>query len=207
MVAAPVTIDAAALAAYVGTYSFSSISSRDMQVPAEFGGLGVNVAMEQGLLKVKAPISGMPAAKAGIIAGDIITHLDDAAVRGLSLSEAIEKMRGPVDTEIRLRIARKGQAAPIEMPLVRARVRLQGAADLQVAVKDGRLLVEARGALPLLDFEKGVPIAVVPTSRNEFSVEGGDHTRLAFLSEGGKTTGLVLNPGPWQVRVGGSSNG
>jgi CubicO group peptidase (beta-lactamase class C family) len=194
------TIDAAALAAYAGTYSFSSISSRDVQVRAEFGGLGVNVATEQGLLKVKSPISGMPAAKAGIIAGDIITHLDDTAVQGLSLSEAVEKMRGPVDSRIRLRIVRKGQAGPIEMPLVRARIRVQGATDLQVAVKDGKLLVEADGTLPLLDFETGVPVAVVPTSRNAFFVEGGDHTRLAFLSDGGgKSTGLVLNPGPWQV--------
>jgi CubicO group peptidase (beta-lactamase class C family) len=197
---APVTIDATTLAAYAGTYSFSTTSSRDRQVPAEFGGLGVNLATEQGLLKVKSPISGMPAAKAGIIAGDIITHLDDAATQGLSLSQAVEKMRGPVDTTIRLRIVRKGQDGPIEMPLVRARVRLQGAADLQVAVKDGRLLIEANGALPVLDFEKGVGVAVVPTSRNEFIVDGGDHTRLAFLSEaGGKATGMVLNPGPWQI--------
>jgi hypothetical protein len=198
--AAPVTIEAAALAAYAGIYSFSSISSRDVQMRAEFGGLGVDVAIEHGLLKVVSPIPGMPAAKAGIIAGDIITHLDDAAIRGLSLSQAIEKMRGPVDTTARLRIAREGQDGPIEMPLVRTRVRVQGAADLQVAVKDGKLLIEANGALPVLDFEKGVPVTVVPTSRNEFFVNGGDHTRLAFLSEaGGKTTGLVLNPGPWQV--------
>lgn len=196
--AAPVTIDAAALAAYAGTYAFSTTSSRDVQMPAEFGGLGVNVGMEKGLVKVLSPIPGMPAANAGIIAGDIITHLDDAAVE--SLSQAVEKMRGPVDTKIRLRIVRKGQDGPIEISLVRARIRLQAAADLQVAVKDGKLLVEANGALPVLDFEKGVPVAVVPTSRNEFVVDGGDHTRLAFLSDGGgKTMGVVLNPGPWQI--------
>jgi hypothetical protein len=55
--------------------------------------------------------------------------------------------------------------------------------------------------LPVLDFEKGAPIAVVPMSRDEFFVDGGDHTRLAFLhDEAGKATGLVLNPGPWQIR-------
>ncbi len=198
--AAPVTIDAATLAAYAGTYSFSTISSRDIQAPPEFGGLGVNVAVEHGLIKVVSAIPGMPAAKAGIISGDIITHLDDAAVQGISLSQSIEKMRGPVDTKVRLRIVRKGQDGPIEMPLVRARIRVQGAADLQVAVKDGKLLIEANGMLPVLDFEKGVPVAVVPASRNGFFVDGGDHTRLAFLSDGGgKTTGMVLNPGPWQV--------
>jgi hypothetical protein len=197
--AAQVTIDAATLAAYAGTYTFSTTSSRDIQLPAEFGGLGVNVAIEHGLLKVMSPIPGMPAAKAGIIAGDIITHLDDAAIQGLSLSQAIEKMRGPVNTSVRLRIVRKGQDGPIETSLVRARIRLQ-AADLQVAVKDGKLLIEADGTLPVLDFEKGVPVAVVPTSSNAFFVDGGDHTRIAFLSEaGGRATGMVLNPGPWQV--------
>jgi C-terminal processing protease CtpA/Prc len=89
-----VTIDATTLAAYAGTYTFYSTSSRDMQVPREFGGLGLNVAIEQGIVKVKSPIPGMPAAKAGIMAGDIITHLDDAATQGLSLGQAIEKIRG-----------------------------------------------------------------------------------------------------------------
>ncbi|KJC62503.1 hypothetical protein UP10_04140 [Bradyrhizobium sp. LTSPM299] len=197
---APVTIDSATLATYAGTYAFSSTSSRDMQIPREFGGLGLDVAIEHGLVKVVSPIPGMPAAKAGIMAGDIITHLDRAAIQGISLSQAIEKMRGPVNTSVRLRIARKGQDGPIELSLVRAQIRLQGAADLQVAVKDGKLLVEANGTLPMLDFEKGLPIAVVPASSNEFFVDSGDHTRLAFLRDGADTTmRLVLNPGPWQI--------
>jgi C-terminal processing protease CtpA/Prc len=194
-----VTIDAATLAAYAGTYTFSSTSSRDMQVPREFGGLGVNVAIEGGLVKVVSPIQGMPAAKAGIVAGDIITHLDDVVTQGLSLNQAIEKMRGPVNTQVRLRIVRKGQDGPIEVPLVRARIRLQGAADLQVVNKDGHLLIEASGNLPVLDFEKGAAIPVVPMSNNEFFVDGGDHTRLAFLRDGAAPMRLVLNPGPWQI--------
>ena len=56
-----------------------------------------------------------------------------------------------------------------------------------------------RGALPILDFEQGVPIAVVPMSSHEFFVDAGEHTRMAFLGDGGKPTGLVLNPGPWQI--------
>ena len=198
--ASAATIDAATLATYAGTYAFSSTSSRDMQAPREFGGLGLDVAIEHGLVKVVSPTPGMPAAKAGITAGDIITHLDGAAIQGLSLSQAIERMRGPVNTGVRMRIARKGQDGPIELSLVRARIRLQGAADLQVAVKDGRLLVEANGTLPVLDFEKGLPIAVVPASSNEFFVDGGDHTRLAFLRDGTNAAmRLVLNPGPWQI--------
>jgi hypothetical protein len=112
----------------------------------------------------------------------------------------LDKMRGPVDSSIRLKIARKGQDAPIELTIARAMVRPQGmAASLEVAVKDNKLQIEA-SALPVLDFEKGAPITVVPMSSNEFFVDGGDHTRLAFLSdEVGKTASLVLNPGPWQI--------
>jgi CubicO group peptidase (beta-lactamase class C family) len=197
--AVPVRIAADTLAAYAGTYRLETFNSRDMQVPREFGGLGVNVAIAGGLLKVVSPIPGMPAARAGIMAGDIITHLDDAATQGLSLNQAIEKMRGPVNTTVRLRIDRKGQDGPIELPLVRARVRLQGAADLQVVNKDGQLLIEASGDLPVLDFEKGAAIPVVATSNNEFFVDGGDHTRLAFLREAAGAMRLVLNPGPWQI--------
>jgi CubicO group peptidase (beta-lactamase class C family) len=196
---APVTIDAATLSAYAGTYAFSSTSSRDMQAPREFGGLGVEVAIEHGLVKVKSPIPGMPAAKAGIMAGDLITHLDDAATQGLSLGHAIEKMRGPVNTKVRLRIVRKGQDGPIELSLVRAQIRPQGLADLRVVNKDGQLLIEASGDLPVLDFEKGAAITAVPTSSNEFFVDGGDHTRLAFLRDGPGPMRLVLNPGPWQI--------
>jgi CubicO group peptidase (beta-lactamase class C family) len=196
---APVMIDAATLAAYAGTYTFSSTSSRDRQVAREFGGLGVDIAMEQGLIKVRSPIQGMPAAKAGIMAGDILTHLDDVAIQGVSLNQAIEKMRGPVNTKVRLRIVRNGQDGPIEVSLVRARIRLPGAADLQVVNKDGHLLIEASGDLPILDFEKGAAITVIPMSNNEFFVDGGEHTRIAFLRDGADPMRLVLNPGPWQI--------
>jgi CubicO group peptidase (beta-lactamase class C family) len=197
--AAAAAIDQAAFTAFEGTYRLGSPSSRDMQVPREFGGLGIDVAMEQGIVKVKSPIPGMPAAKAGIMAGDLITHLDDAATQGLSLGQAIEKMRGPVHSQVRLRIVRKGQDGPIELSLVRAQIRLQGAADLQVVNKDGKLLIKASGDLPILDFEKGAAITVVPMSSNEFFVDGGDHTRLAFLRDGAGPMRLVLNPGPWQI--------
>src|SRR3984885_768345 len=71
-------------------------SFRDMQVQTrgEFGGLGIEVTQEEGLIKVVAPIDEPPAAKAGMRGGDIITHLDDEAVQGLTLNQAVEKMRG-----------------------------------------------------------------------------------------------------------------
>jgi hypothetical protein len=69
------------------------------------------------------------------------------------------------------------------VPIVRALIRRAGtAADFEVAVKDGRLLIEASGELPVLDFAKGAAITAVPMSSNEFFVDGGDHTRIAFLS-------------------------
>jgi carboxyl-terminal processing protease len=64
--------------------------------------------MEDGLIKVVAPIDETPAAKAGVMANDIITHLDDEAVQGLTLNQAVDKMRGPVNTKIKLKIVRKG---------------------------------------------------------------------------------------------------
>jgi len=102
-------------------------SFRDMQVQTrgEFGGLGIEVTMEDGLVKVVAPIDDTPAAKAGILANDIITHLNDEAVQGLTLNQAVEKMRGPVNTKIRLKIRRKGQPNPIEVTIVRDIIRVR----------------------------------------------------------------------------------
>ena len=199
--ASPAEIDQTALAALEGTYRFASSSSRDKQERREFGGLGLEVAMPDGLLKVLYPIRNGPAGKAGVVANDIITHIDDEATRGMPLNQALDKMRGPVDTTARLKIARKGQDGPIEMTIIRAVIRPEVAgADLRVAAKDGKLLIEGKGALPVLDFEPGAPIAAIPTSSNEFVVDGGERTRMAFLQEGaGAPTGLVLNPGPWQI--------
>src|SRR6201991_4025113 len=104
-----------------------SKSFRDMQVQTrgEFGGLGIEGTMEDGLVKVVTPIDETPAAKAGIMANDIITHLDDEQVQGLTLNQAVEKMRGPVNTKIRLKIMRKGQDKPIEVSITRDVIRVR----------------------------------------------------------------------------------
>src|SRR6187431_2943033 len=104
-----------------------SKSFRDMQVQTrgEFGGLGIEVTMEDGLIKVVAPIDDTPAAKAGIMANDIITKLDDEQVQGLTLNQAVEKMRGPVNTKIKLTIMRKGQDKPIEVSITRDVIRVR----------------------------------------------------------------------------------
>jgi carboxyl-terminal processing protease len=96
-------------------------SFQDMQVETsgEFGGLGMEVLMEDGLVKVVAPIDDTPAAKAGILANDLITKLDNDEVQGMTLNQAVEKMRGPVNTKVKITIKRKGQEMPIEMSLTR----------------------------------------------------------------------------------------
>ena len=101
-------------------------SFRDMQVQTrgEFGGLGIEVTMEDGLIKVVAPIDDTPAAKAGIMANDIITKLDDEQVQGLTLNQAVEKMRGPVNSTIKLTIMRKGVDKPIVVTLKRDIIRV-----------------------------------------------------------------------------------
>jgi carboxyl-terminal processing protease len=106
-------------------------SFREMQVRTrgEFGGLGIEVTMEDGLIKVvslmKDTMEETPASKAGIIADDLITTINGAAVRGLTLSQAIDRMRGPVNTRIKLQIIRKGQDNPIDMTLVSDNIRVR----------------------------------------------------------------------------------
>src|SRR3954467_3025064 len=102
-------------------------SFRDMQIQTrgEFGGLGIEVTMEEGLIKVVSPIDDTPASKAGVLANDIITKLDEEQVQGLTLNQAVEKMRGPVNTKIKLTIMRKGKDKPIEISLTRDVIRVR----------------------------------------------------------------------------------
>ncbi|TIS56000.1 MAG: S41 family peptidase [Mesorhizobium sp.] len=90
-----------------------------VQTKGEFGGLGIEVTMENDLVKVITPIDDTPAAKAGVLAGDYIAKIDGEEVRGLTLNDAVEKMRGPVNTPIKLTILRQGADKPIELTVVR----------------------------------------------------------------------------------------
>jgi len=100
---------------------------RDMQVQTkgEFGGLGIEVTMEDGLVKVVAPMEDTPAAKAGVLAGDLITKLNGDQVQGMTLNEAVDKMRGAVGTPITLTIVRKGADKPIEVKVVRDTIKIK----------------------------------------------------------------------------------
>ena len=96
-------------------------AAKDMRVQTkgEFGGLGIEVTMENELVKVITPIDDTPAAKAGVLAGDYISAIDGEEVRGLTLTDAVEKMRGLVNTPIKLTILREGADKPIEITIVR----------------------------------------------------------------------------------------
>ena len=99
---------------------------RDMQVQTrgEFGGLGIEVTMENGVVKVVSPIDETPAQKAGLQANDLITHLDNDQIVGLTLEQAVEKMRGPVGTPIKLTIVRKGRDDPFDVEIKRDVIRI-----------------------------------------------------------------------------------
>jgi carboxyl-terminal processing protease len=100
---------------------------REMQVgtQGQFGGLGIEVGMEDGFVKVISPIDDTPASRAGVLAGDLIVKLDDASVKGMTLNDAVKQMRGKPDTQIRLTIVRKGEPSPIEITLTRAVIKIQ----------------------------------------------------------------------------------
>jgi carboxyl-terminal processing protease len=85
----------------------------------EFGGLGIEVTMEDGLVKVVTPMDDTPAAKAGILSGDFISQIDGEQVQGLTLEQAVNKMKGPVETQTKLTILRKGADAPINVSITR----------------------------------------------------------------------------------------
>jgi carboxyl-terminal processing protease len=97
----------------------ASIEEMQRQIRGEFVGVGLVIAMEDYHLEVVTPIENSPAAKAGIAANDIITKIDNKPVSGMTLDQAVEKLRGPKDTAVRLTISRKGHARPIEVTIIR----------------------------------------------------------------------------------------
>ena len=110
-----------------GYMNEKAFKEMQVQTKGEFGGLGIEVTMENGLVKVVSPIDDTPAAKAGVKPGDFISYINDEPVMGLSLTEAVEKMRGPVDSKVKLSILREDEPEPIEMTLNRAVIRIKSA--------------------------------------------------------------------------------
>ena len=115
-------------------------SFQDMQVDTRgaFGGLGIEVTQEDGFVKVVAPMDGTPASEAGIQSGDFITHVDGEAILGLTLSEAVDKMRGPVGSEVSLTIVRNLDEEPFDIVIIRDVIKLTAA---RVRVEDDVIIV------------------------------------------------------------------
>ena len=100
---------------------------KELQVgtQGEFGGLGIEVGMEDGFVKVVSPIDDTPASRAGIKAGDLIVKLDDTSVKGMTLNDAVKRMRGKPNTQITLTVVRKGETKPLVLTLTRAVIKIQ----------------------------------------------------------------------------------
>ena len=110
-----------------GYMNEKAFKEMQVQTKGEFGGLGIEVTMENGLVKVVSPIDDTPAAKAGVKPGDYISYINDDAVMGLSLTEAVEKMRGAVDSKVKLTILREDATEPLELTLTRAVIKIKSA--------------------------------------------------------------------------------
>ena len=148
------------------------------QTRGEFGGLGLEVTMEDGLVKVISPMDDTPAARAGIKAGDYISAIDGQSIQGLNLSQAVEKMRGPSNTQVKLTILRKGEKKPFDVPLTRAIIKVES-----------------------VKYKREGDVAVIRISSfNEQTMEGLEKAVKRVKTEiGPKLQGLVLdlrnNPG------------
>ena len=108
-----------------GYLSEKSFQEMQVQTKGEFGGLGIEVTMENGLVKVVSPIDDTPAFRAGVKAGDYISQIDNEPVLGLTLSEAVEKMRGRVGTKILISILREGFSEPKDIEITRDLIKIQ----------------------------------------------------------------------------------
>ena len=100
-------------------------AAMQVQTRGEFGGLGIEVTQEEGFIKVVSPIDSTPAAEAGIEAGDFITHVDGESMLGLTLDAAVERMRGPVGSEIIITVVREGETEPFDVSIIRDTIELQ----------------------------------------------------------------------------------
>ncbi len=148
-------------------------SYKDLQVgtQGEFGGLGIEVGMEDGLVKVVSPIEDTPADRGGVKSGDLIFKLDDSLIKGMTLSDAVKRMRGKPKTQIKLSIIRKGEAKPIEITLTREVIKVQ-------SVKS-KLVEEGYGYLRVTSFQESTGASVVK--------------HLSDLYKPGSLKGLVLD--------------
>ena len=148
---------------------------KELQVgtQGEFGGLGIEVGSEDGFVKVISPIDDSPAQRAGIKAGDLIIKLDETAVKGLSLNDAVKRMRGKPDTAITLTIARKGETKPIVVTLTRAVIKVK--------------------SVKLKEVEPGYASVRISQFQERTGESLATSIEKAYQENGGQLKGLVLD--------------
>jgi carboxyl-terminal processing protease len=154
--------------AYLDADAFKEMQSATQ---GEFGGLGIEVGTEDGMVKVISPIEDTPAARAGIRAGDVITKINDTSTKGLSLTDAVKMMRGPVKTPITLTISRQGQAQPLVIKIVRDTIRVRSVRS--------KMLPDNIGYIRIAQFQEKTGIDLV--------------RHLKELGEKGAPRGLILD--------------
>ncbi|MEM7214687.1 MAG: S41 family peptidase [Pseudomonadota bacterium] len=162
---------------YLNPKDFSNMR---VQTRGEFGGLGIEVTMENELVKVVSPIDETPAARAGVLAGDLIAEIDGESIRGISLQQAVEKMRGEVNTPIVLTILREGADKPIDITIIRDVIKVR---SVRYRVEDddiGFLDVNAFNEQTFDNLEAGI---------EKIRAEVGDDKLKGFIVD------LRLNPG------------
>lgn len=178
--------------AFLDKKSFENLQSN---TSGEFGGIGIEVGMEDGFVKVIAPIDNTPAERAGVQAGDLIIRLDNKPVKGMSLNEAVDLMRGPQGTELRMTLVREGVEKPFEITLERDIIRVKSVrvellednyAYIRVAQFQTATGTDMEDALAALQAKHGDLKGMILDLRNnpggvlQASVEVAD----AFLDEG-----------------------
>jgi len=136
--------------AYLGSEEYKELQEG---TTGQFGGLGIEVGMENGFVKVVSPIDDTPAQKAGIKSGDLIVRLDDKPVKGMSLADAVKTMRGEPGTQIVLTVVREGEEAPLKFTLIRDIIKVK-------SVKH-RLLEKNYGYLRISSFQSGTGSSLI----------------------------------------------
>jgi carboxyl-terminal processing protease len=158
---------------------------RDLQVgtQGEFGGLGIEVGTEEGFVKVVAPIEDTPAYRAGVKAGDLIIKLDEVSLKGISLSDAVKRMRGKPQTEVKLTVLRKGETQPLEFVVKRDVIRVK-------SVK-ARILEPGFGLVRITQFQEHTGENLVAALNDLYKQSGGEMKGLVLDLRG--NPGGLLN--------------
>ena len=158
---------------------------KDLQVgtQGEFGGLGIEVGTEDGFVKVVAPIEDTPAFRAGVQAGDLIIKLDEMSLKGISLSDAVKKMRGKPHTEVKLTVLRKGASEPLEFVVKRDVIRVK-------SVK-AKMLEPGYGLIRVTQFQEHTGENLVQALNDLYKQNGGDLKGLVLDLRG--NPGGLLN--------------